>query len=219
MLFRYFNMMNMNVMPKHNIVVAICDPRLFRKFIDIANYLHIEYSVPKFLKREVNASILVVDLECKGNTRAKADKTFLVNEGNINRTALALLGKEEVQALTVGIDPGDCYAYIVLADDIVVAHGYRRKAMQLLEDLRSLVSDIQPRKVVIKVGRSSDEKVIAMVESLLKELSKVDFPYNVILISEKGTNLLNPFASSRLSSRPGRIGGDVYAALNIALKR
>jgi hypothetical protein len=212
-------MMSMNTMSKHNAVVAICDPRLFRKFIDVAVYLHIGYSVPDSLEREVSASILVADSECVEQIKAKADRVYLINEANIYRTALALLGKDKVQVLTVGIDPGGYYAYVVLADDIVIANGYREKVTQLLDDLRSLISEIDPKKVAIKVGYSSDNRVMIMVEHLLKELSKVDFPHDVILISERGTNLSNPIASAQLSSRPGKIGGDVYAALNIALKR
>ena len=109
--------------------------------------------------------------------------------------------------IVVGIDPGQCYAYVVVADELLVDYGYACSLEELAERLCSLLSSAKALSKTVKVGdRGGLEAARALASCGLR----------VVLVDEEQSTRGTPVPGLRGLPRP--LSRDVKAALRIALR-
>ena len=192
------------------LTVALCDPRLMREFMFLASLLNLDYSIPSFREglHSINKLVLA-DEECIKAYGLKEGSALAVNEANLTRVLMGLLGVS-TEVMLVGVDPGKKFAYVILSGGTVCSRGYVSNFEELLDIINSLAKKLYPKKVIIKVGEQGKDKAFE-----LTKLINSDF-YELYIVSENKTNTKNTYLV--LGRDSPKFNKDFNAALNIALK-
>lgn len=196
-----------------DIKAVICDPRLMRKFAKLAGELGLTYSVPKEVGVKVSADVIIIDDECLEHYEINSNAAYLVTNSNIESVVSEVAGVRRASALMVGVDLGASIAYAAFADRELVSAGKVCEPKDFFQRLRELMSFIEPRKVIIKVGlpetNNADEVLGEVIEGLLK-MGCITY-----LVDESRTSTEAPkIALRRLNVKDD----DILAAINIALR-
>ena len=192
------------------LTIALCDPRLMREFMFLASLLNLDYSIPSFKGglQSINKLVLA-DEECINAYGLKGGSALAVNEANLTRVLIGLLGVP-TEVMLVGVDPGKKFAYVVLTGGTVCSRGYVSNFRELLDIINSLTKKLYPKKVIIKVGEQGKDKALELIK-----LINSDF-YELYIVPENKTNTKNPYLVLGRDSL--KFNKDFNAALNIALK-
>lgn len=198
---------------KEELKVIVCDPRLMRRFRELASLFKIEYSVPKDPEGTVEGGIVIADQECAELFKIRSDTIHLVTSNNLLDTILRLRGINKVKVLIVGLDPGARLAFAIFADDVLIDTGHVTNYTNFIERLDSLVNELKPEKVIVKVGMPSTQEYYTWLSSLLIEL--IDRTFDVYLVEETKTSYppIREFPGINYTRSK-----DIDAAINIALR-
>ncbi|MCD6428951.1 MAG: hypothetical protein J7L12_04995 [Desulfurococcales archaeon] len=205
------------------VCVFIYNPRLFRKFKDIAERFAIEYSVPSSLEDLENYDLIVVDEEARQLLESS-------NKRLGNRPKIVVVSNEEdvislisgiitgsggsTQYLIVGVDLGSKIAYAVFADNILISVGISLDPNDFLATLSKLKRALKPSRAVIKIGLPGSDELYQLLLKLLKVA--IDCGYEAYVIDESKTTA-KPLPRFR-GLKNVRTTKDINAAVNIALR-
>ncbi len=201
----------------------IYNPRLFRKFKDIAEKFAIEYSVPSTLKDLENYDLVIADeearqlLESSSKCVRNCPKMAVVSseEDIISLISSIITGSEEsTQYLVVGVDLGSKIAYAVFADNLLISVGITLDPNDFLATLSKLRRALKPSRAVIKVGLPGSDELYQLLLKLLK--AALDYGYEAYIIDESKTTA-KPLPRFR-GLKNVRTTKDINAAVNIALR-
>lgn len=199
-------------------VVAICSPKLMSTFKSFSELMDLNYKVFELRDDLREADTLVVDEECFELIRRSYEisrvRVVMVSEDNILARLLELVGVSKVEALVVGVDPGDTTVnYVIFADNVLLGYGSLKKFSDLAEVLKNIRNSLHPARVVIKVGvpparfwESRMSEVLEMVE---------EGRYTLILVDESSTTDACPTA---YIGKKDLKNPDLRACINIALR-
>ncbi len=196
-----------------DIKVVICNPRLMRRFAKLAGKLGLTYSVPKEVGTKVSADVIIIDDECLEHYEIDSNTAYLVTDSNVENVVSEVVGVRRASVLMVGVDLGASIAYAAFADKELVSAGKVCEPRDFFQRLRELMSFIEPRKIIVKVGlpetNDADEVLNEVIEGLLK-MGCVTY-----LVDESRTSTEAPkIALRRLKVKDD----DILAAINIALR-
>ncbi len=196
-----------------DIKVVICNPRLMRRFAKLAGKLGLTYSVPKEVGTKVSADVIIIDDECLEHYEIDSNTAYLVTDSNVENVVSEVVGVRRASVLMVGVDLGASIAYAAFADKELVSAGKVCEPRDFFQRLRELMSFIEPRKIIVKVGlpetNDADEVLNEVIEGLLK-MGCVTY-----LVDESRTSIEAPkIALRRLKVKDD----DILAAINIALR-
>ncbi len=195
------------------VAVAICNPRIMRRFKELADRMKVTYTVPDIGERVVEADIVIADEECAEHYVLKAGEVIKVAEGDIRQAILCIIGKEEVSVLSVGIDLGSRLAYAVFADENLIAADYAMSYVELLKVINELTTELAPARVEVKVGIPTTDEYYDWLPDFL--MGAIDMGVDVYLVEEDKTS------SKPLRSFPGVTyvkSKDIDAAINIVFR-
>jgi phage-related holin len=198
------------------IEVFIYDPRLFRKFLERARSLRINVRVPMGLDDIKAEGVLIVDkegLRIVENRIRHGVKVEVIDEKNLDKKLLEVLGLKKVSTLIVGVDIGRKIAYAVFADYILVGTGYVNNAIELLNKLTELREALTPFKAIVRIGMPGPDHLYNTLSNILELLAKSDFE-TYLVDEEKSTS--RPLQSIKGLSK--KFPMDINAAINIALR-
>ncbi len=163
-----------------NIKVFIYNPKLFREFIRLAKEYGITFSVINDLCSELNTqskdTLLVIDseatrvimTECRINLRNITGKVVtLRGVHDVKRVILETLGVGGKPVILCGIDLGKEIAYAILSNDVLVDLGYSKDIDEFINKLKSVVSELEPKRVIVRVGEPSDRRLINLAFEIL----------------------------------------------------
>ncbi|RLG77056.1 MAG: hypothetical protein DRO14_02900 [Thermoprotei archaeon] len=201
----------------------IYNPRLFRKFKDIAEKFAIEYSVPNTMEDIENYDIVIVDeeahqlIERSSKCVKKGPKIAVVSseEDMISLISSIIAGNEEnIRYLVVGVDLGSKIAYAVFADNLLISVGITLDLNDFLATLSKLRTALRPSRAVIKIGLPGSDELYQLLLKLLK--AALRYGYEAYIIDESRTTA-RPLPRFR-GLKNVRTTKDINAAVNIALK-
>ncbi|MCD6340580.1 MAG: hypothetical protein J7L51_01330, partial [Desulfurococcales archaeon] len=201
----------------------IYNPRLFRKFKDIAEKFAIEYSVPNTLEDIKNYDIVIADEEAhqliERNSKCvkKGPKIAVVSseEDMISLISSIITGNEEnTRYLVVGVDLGSKIAYAVFADNLLISVGITLDLNDFLATLSKLRTALRPSRAVIKIGLPGSDELYQLLLKLLKVALR--YGYEAYIIDESRTTA-KPLPCFR-GLKNVRTTKDINAAINIALR-
>ena len=203
---------------ERKIAVFIFDPRLFREFIIKARRLSLGFEVPNDLNMSCEDTLLIVDLQAVeefGNSRAIREcGHVIITHENIDKILLYLLGKDYVNRLIIGIDPGRRFSYAVFADDILVEAGHSSNVDDLSSVVDKVMKSYMAGETVVRIGLPSKDDILAKVLDIALKLASKGL--NVYLVEEQhsSTKPLYEFRGLKMSE----LDEDIYAAINIAFR-
>jgi len=203
--------------------VFIYNPRLLKKFKDIAEKFPLEYSVPDTLSNIVDYDVIILDEEayrlidndilCLSKNR----KIYRVDdEEDLIRVILRIITGSEtgMHYLAVGVDLGSKIAYAVLADNMLIGAGTVLSPEEFLAMLIKLKRALKPLRAVIKVGLPGSDTLYQLLLKLLKQATQSGYEVYVIDESRTTSKPLPHFKGLRNI----RTTKDINAAINIALR-
>lgn len=199
-------------------VVAICDPKLMNVFRNFSELVDLDYTVFESYESLREASTLIVDDECLELIKKDHDlskvRVVRVSEDNVLARVLELVGVSRVEALVVGVDPGNTLInYVVFANNVLLSYGSVKKFSELAEVLDKIKSLLRPEKVVVKVGVSP----AGFWESFMPEVLRMaeEGRYSLVLVDESSTTDACP---TTYIGRKDIKDPDLRACINIALR-
>lgn len=196
-----------------DIKAVICDPRLMKKFVKLADELGLTYSVPSSLETKVSADIIIIDDECLEHYEINSSTAYLVANDNVKNIVSEIAGVRKASVLMVGVDLGASIAFAVFADKELVNVGKVRKTEDFFQKLNEIVDFVEPRKVIVKVGLPETSSVDNVIGEILDGLLRMG--YVTYLVDESGTSVETP----RIVLRGLDVkDDDILAAINIALR-
>ena len=190
------------------LVVALCNPKLMREFMSLANILGLNYSVPS-PKESINSGngLIIADDECIKSYGLSRLGVLIINESNISNVILGL-GSKSTNTLIVGVDPGKRYAYVALSGGVICSKGYASGFKDVLKIAEGLLRKLRSERIIIKIGEQGREDALKLIRSFDHGA------YELYLVSEDRTNCRNSF----LKDESIKLNKDFIAALNIALR-
>ena len=196
-----------------DIKVVICDPRLMRKFIKLANELGLTYSVPKKVKTNVTADIVIIDNECLDYYEIDSSVAYLVTDDNVKSVVSEIAGIRRAMVLMVGVDLGAYIAYAVFADKELIDVGKVRRPENFFQRISELIDIVEPHKVIVKVGMPETNSVDDTLEEIIEGLLRRG--YVTYLVDESRTSIETPkIVLKKLTVKDD----DILASINIALR-
>lgn len=203
----------MRIPRSRNIKAVICDPRLMRKFVKLADELGLTYSVPGSSETKVSADIIIIDDECLEHYEINSNTAYLVANDNVKNIVSEVAGIRKASVLMVGVDLGANIAFAVFADKELVNVGKVREPKDFFQRLKELVDFVEPRKVIVKVGLPEINDVDNVVGEILEGLLRMG--YIAYLVDESRTSVEAPkMVLRKLTVKDD----DILAAINIALR-
>ncbi len=201
----------------------IYNPRLFRKFKDLAEKFALEYTVPSALEDLENYDLVIADEEA--NQLLKSSSGYVKNrprivvikceEDIINLISSIIRGGEEsTQYLVVGVDLGSKIAYAVFADNLLISVGVTLDLNNFLATLGKLRRALKPSKAVIKIGLPGSDELYQLLLKLLK--AALEYGYEAYIIDESKTTV-KPLPRFK-GLKNVKTTKDINAAVNIALR-
>jgi len=195
------------------IKAVICDPKIMRKFVKLADELGLTYSVPKSFETKVLADIIVIDEECLEHYEINSSTAYLVVNDNVKSIVSEIAGVRKASVLMIGVDLGASIAFAVFADKELINVGKVRKPEEFFWKLKELVDFVEPRKVIVKVGLPETSSVDGIIGEILDGLLRMG--YITYLVDESRTSVETPKIMLRgLNVKDD----DILAAINIALR-
>ncbi len=204
--------------------MAIYDPRVWRKFLELSEGLNVSFRVPKDLSPEElrNCDSILVDVQALAilarrgadlNTMCR-EVLVVSSEENLLSPLLKFAGFTDVSRLTAGIDIGGSMAYVVLADGTYLTSGKSHEVRKVVGVLSKVREALRPLNSIVKVGVPHSEELLHLFKALTDSLLAEGF--EVYLIDEFNTTL-KPFP--RIRGVPKKLKDkDLRAAINIALR-
>jgi len=196
-----------------DIKAVICNPRLMRRFAKLASKLGLTYSVPKEVGTKVSADVIIIDDECLEHYEIDSNIAYLVTDSNVENVVSEVAGVRRASVLMVGVDLGASIAYAAFADKELVSAGKVCEPRDFLQRLRELMSFVEPRKMIVKVGLPETSDVNGVLDEVIEGLLKMGCV--TYLVDESRTSTEAPkIALRRLKVKDD----DILAAINIALR-
>ncbi len=208
------------------LALVIYDPK---KYIYVSNYLKargIVFRVPDTIDDVDDRDIVLTDDESLARElENRASLVFYdkaMGRDIIEKAILALKNKEQYNLLTIGVDPGDKYTVVAIADGELIEWKHIPSLDNTVEYLVNIVEQIPSRKKEVKIGLGGNGPVLAYkVKKALGDKAVVE------LIDEEkstpGTLWRNPFIERLFLHRISGLNQvykkkDIYAAIIIAFK-
>ncbi|WFO75921.1 hypothetical protein J4526_03465 [Desulfurococcaceae archaeon MEX13E-LK6-19] len=216
-------------MEKRRLVVLVYEPKRFRQVLDRLKKRRIPFSIPDDIKDIKPGDVVYTDdPRIAMELMEKGVLVFLDDKGSdsvLEKAILSLKFKNEYNELTVGVDPGDRFVVVVLADGSIVDFNISYSIEEALDYIRWVLKVFPAKKKIIKIGGGVGG--IAFLDKLCKSLGLVvkETRTKIMVVDEGNstpkTRWRNPFIERIISVIPDSIPyrKDLYAATAIALKQ
>lgn len=212
-------------MYKRRLILLVYEPR---RFIYVVNRLRkrgVSFSIPDSLDDVSQGDIVYTDDHRVASLlKSNGALVFLDEKGDdtiLEKAVLSMNGKKEYNELSIGIDPGDRFVIVALADGSIVDYSISYSIDDAVKYVSRVLTVFPARKKLVKIGGGVGGIVF------LEKLKRVVGNSKIIMMvvdednSTPKTGWRNPFIERIISSIPNSTPyrKDLYAATVIALKQ